>query len=100
MSEIFLDYDQISKQTKELSNYITGDLRIQTENEYAQIQFLLDTVASTTVTELMENMEAHKQKTIMALESIDKLLSFMAHSGEEIEDEEKRMASNIMTGGY
>ncbi len=93
MNEIKINYNEVNVQTKQLMAHIQNDLIPKIESEYSRISDILNRVDSSTNASLIESMEMHKNKSIIAAQSLEKLLSFMSNSSLQLEQNEFRMAT-------
>ena len=98
MAQIKINYEEVYRKTSELKSYIDSDLLVRIDNEYQQLQEALDSVDSATNASLLEAMEQSRLKTRMVALTLDKLLSFMTNSAQQVELNEKKMVGDI-TGG-
>ena len=98
MGQIQIKYKEVYRKTAELKSYINHELLTMIDNEYNQIQTMLDGVDSATNAGLKEAMEMNRQKSVMVAKTLDKLLSFMANSSMQVELNEQKMARSIAAG--
>ena len=98
MSQIQIKYDEVYSKTAKLKRYINSDLLTRIENEYRQIQSMIDKVDGATTSNLKETMEQNRQKSIAVAMVLDKLLSFMANSSKQVQLNEQMMANSILSG--
>ena len=98
MSEILINYEQVYSRTAALQSHINNDLLTRIENEYAQIQAMIDRTDGATNARLKEQMEANRKKYIVMMDGLNRLLSFMSNSSREFEQNEKEMAGVIASG--
>jgi len=99
MSQIQIKYEDVYSKTAKLRSYIHSDLSTRIENEYRNIQSMIDNLDGATNARLKEAMEENRQKSIAASMVLDKLLSFMANSSMQVQLNEQVMANTIMRGG-
>ena len=98
MGQIQIKYEEVYAKTAELKGTINDDLLIRINNEYSQIQSMLDSVDSTTNAALKDTIEQNRQKSIIVVETLYKLLSFMSNSAKQMELNEQKMANSIASG--
>jgi len=96
MGEILINYEEVYSRTAAMKCYIRDELLAQIESEYEQIQAMLENVDGATNAGLQEAMEANKKKSIAVANVMDKMLTFMANSSKEFEENERAMARDIM----
>jgi len=99
MKEILINYEAVYSKTAEMKNHIRSNLLTQTESEYSQIQSMLDDVDGATNARLKKEMEANRRKTQVVMQSLEKLISFIASSAKEFEQKEKQIADVFKSGG-
>ena len=99
MAQIQINYEEVYSKTAKLRSCIQSDLSTRIENEYRQIQSMIDNVDGATAARLKEAMEENRQKSIAAAAVLDKLLSFMANSSMQVQLNEQVMANTILSGG-
>jgi len=98
MGQIQINYEEVYSKTAKLRNLINSDLLTRIENEYGQIQSMIDNLDSATNARLKESMEENRQKSIAAAKVMDKLLSFMANTSLQVQLNEQAMANTILSG--
>jgi len=98
VKEILINYEAVRSKTTEMRNYLNNDLLTHLDNEYRQIQSILDNVDGATNARLKKEMEVNRRKSAMAARTLDKLISFIANSAKEFEQKEKEIARAFASG--
>ena len=98
MGQIQINYEEVYRRTAQLRNRINYDLLSRIENEYRNLDSVIDELDGATAAALKKTMEENRQKSIAAAAVLDKLLSFMANSSQQVELNEQIMANTILSG--
>jgi len=95
MGQVHINYTEVQNQTSALRSNINSDILKRVENEYRQIQSMLNGVDGATNAKLKEAIDANLNKTIKVARTLEKLLSFMANSSKQVELNERKIAADI-----
>lgn len=98
MGTIHVKYDEVYAETEKLRNHISSNIMNRVNAEYRQMQSQLSHVDGAANAQLKEVLDANMQKTILAAETLDKLLQFISDSAKQIEISEQRIARTMMLG--
>jgi hypothetical protein len=98
MDEILINYEQVYSRAAALRGHICNDLLPRIESEYTQIRSKLDSVDGATNSNLKESMQANELKSVIMLNGLERLLTFMENSSREFEQNEKEMADEVASG--
>jgi len=98
MAQIQINYEEVYSKTAKLRSCIQSDLCTRIENEYRSLQSMIDNLDGATNAKLKEVTEYNRQKSIAAAAVLDKLLSFMANSSKQVEENEQIMADKVLSG--
>ena len=98
MPFIQIRYKEVYSKVAELRSRATSKIG-EMESGYAQIQSSLDSVDSATNASLMATMERNARKAHTVAQTLDKLLSFMNSSTQQVELEERSQQQSFLGGG-
>ena len=97
MSEkIEIQYNEVYRESSELRSCIEHVIS-EMEVGYNHVQAQMDDLDSATNARLMAAMERNKKKAYTVAETLDKLLSFIAASSQQVESEEAMIAQVFHT---
>jgi len=91
LKKISINYNVVYAKTTELRNSIKSIIE-RADEEYRQIQLMLDNVDGATAAVLKETMESNRKKTLVTAKTLDKMLSFMHNSSKQVETTELNLA--------
>ena len=98
MRTIHVKYDEVYAEAARLKNHISSNIVDRANTEYRMIQSNLSRMDGAANAVLMEVMEENRRKTIMAADTLGKLLDFIASSTKQIEVNEQRIAQAMTAG--
>jgi len=90
MGKIKDNYEEVYNKAENLRHYISFDLSTRIENEYGQIQSMIDKVDEATAAKLQEAMDESQQKAVLAAMVLDKVLSCIVNSSKQADENEHR----------
>ena len=95
MSLVKINYFEVHTKAAQLRSQIFACLN-EMETEYRQIQSRLNSgVDGTAAAAVCSAMDENRKKSYEVAETLDKLLSFMANSANQVEIEELKIASTF-----
>jgi hypothetical protein len=98
MSEIKINYNEVEQRVSQMRAQIRNELMPKIESGYSDMADKLSQMDGGTNAALIEAAGSHKNKSVMAAQTLDKLLSFMMNSSEQLEQNEQRMAAVFSKG--
>lgn len=97
MGTIHVKYDEVFAEVERLRGMSSG-VAAKVGADYSRIQSRLSDVDGATSAALVSVMDANRQKAVLALDTLDKLLVFIAGSAKQIKISEQRIASSMTAG--
>jgi hypothetical protein len=88
--QIKISYGDVYSKTDELKNHIAAEIS-NMEANCQQVLSMLERVDGATNAALKAAMEANKAKTLIAAQTLDKLLAFMENSSKQVETTEQKI---------
>ena len=98
MPRIQIRYNEVYSRVAELRSRAKSKIG-EMDSGYAQIQSSLDSVDSATNASLMAAMERNARKAHTVAQTLDKLLSFMNSSTQQVELEDQAHQQAFLGGG-
>ena len=95
MSDIIINYDEVYRKTNELKNKLNNDVLRTAENEYKQIQNMLNSLDGAANEKLKQVMKLNQEKTVIVAKTLEKLLKFMANSSKQFQQHDKNLTEKV-----
>jgi len=98
MSKIQINYNELYSQVEKLKAHVSNNIIDYANGEYQKINSTLTDVDGEANACLKEVMEANREKTYEAANTLTELLQFMSDSARQMEMNEHRMAKSMDAG--